>query len=277
VSGDGRQMRAPRWSPGGLGPFLAASLLLHAALLRFVPIDALQARPHTPAPFTEVVLLADPAAEAAPEARAGRRAAPRREPEQAPYRPADVEGLRTRAESLSRAAEAAERAPAIRLPQASAADSLPELDRLRQPLYSVPTPPAPASGPEAAASVLGEVASGRIVRPEAWHEPQLGEAEAVLRAARARSREGLEGPAADRAVLERPALPEIDVPEVAAIRLRFWVLPDGTVGEVYPLQKGNAELERVAADYLRRWRFNALHRPDAERVWGEITIQFRPR
>ena len=35
-------------------------------------------------------------------------------------------------------------------------------------------------------------------------------------------------------------------------------------------------LERVASDYLRRWRFNSLA-AGGDKVWGEITIRFRPR
>jgi TonB family protein len=42
------------------------------------------------------------------------------------------------------------------------------------------------------------------------------------------------------------------------IRIRFIVHPDGTVGTMIPLQKGDPLLERAAMDALRRWKFNPI-------------------
>ncbi|MFN8361380.1 MAG: energy transducer TonB [Candidatus Kapaibacterium sp.] len=44
----------------------------------------------------------------------------------------------------------------------------------------------------------------------------------------------------------------------AQIRIRFTVLPDGTVGSMIPLQKGDPLLERKAMEALRRWKFNPI-------------------
>ncbi len=44
----------------------------------------------------------------------------------------------------------------------------------------------------------------------------------------------------------------------AEIRLRFTVMPDGTVGRIIPLQKADPRLEKAALDALRQWRFNPL-------------------
>ncbi len=42
------------------------------------------------------------------------------------------------------------------------------------------------------------------------------------------------------------------------IRLRFTILPDGTVGTILPLIKADTRLENSAINALRQWRFQAL-------------------
>ncbi len=42
------------------------------------------------------------------------------------------------------------------------------------------------------------------------------------------------------------------------IRLRFTILPDGTVGNIFPLIKADTRLENAAINSLRQWRFEAL-------------------
>lgn len=42
------------------------------------------------------------------------------------------------------------------------------------------------------------------------------------------------------------------------IRLRFTILPDGTVGTIFPLTKADTRLENVAINSLRQWRFEGL-------------------
>jgi len=42
------------------------------------------------------------------------------------------------------------------------------------------------------------------------------------------------------------------------IRLRFTILPDGTVGNIFPLIKADTHLENAAINSLRQWRFESL-------------------
>jgi TonB family protein len=60
------------------------------------------------------------------------------------------------------------------------------------------------------------------------------------------------------------------------IRLQFWVLPDGTVGDVIPLVRGDLELERAAIEYLKNWRFTPVD-PDQPPVWGIMPITYTLR
>ena len=43
------------------------------------------------------------------------------------------------------------------------------------------------------------------------------------------------------------------------IKLRFSILPDGTVGNIIPLTKADTRLEDAAINSLRQWRFEALN------------------
>jgi len=87
---------------------------------------------------------------------------------------------------------------------------------------------------------------------------------------------GIKGPLAARKVLERPNLPSAKVRVEAEIELTLYVLPNGTVGRVIPSVKGDAELERIAIEYLKRWRFVPLSkdRPQVEQ-WGTIPVRFK--
>jgi len=42
------------------------------------------------------------------------------------------------------------------------------------------------------------------------------------------------------------------------IHLRFSILPDGTVGTIFPLTKADTKLENAAINSLRQWRFEPL-------------------
>jgi TonB family protein len=85
----------------------------------------------------------------------------------------------------------------------------------------------------------------------------------------------IEGPASERHVVYKPAhLPDLQLDMEVEIRLKFWVLPDGTVGEVTPLQRGDARLERAAIQYLKSWRFTPVSQ-DAPEVWGIIPIKYK--
>lgn len=85
----------------------------------------------------------------------------------------------------------------------------------------------------------------------------------------------IEGPAAGRQVAYKPrAFPEIELDAEVDLRLKFWVLPDGTVGEVVPLQRGDVRLEQAAISYLKQWRFNPTAQEESD-VWGIVVIRYK--
>ncbi len=87
---------------------------------------------------------------------------------------------------------------------------------------------------------------------------------------------GMKGPLLTRKILERPKLPQVKVRMEAEIELTIYVLPGGTVDRVVPSVKGDTELERVAIQYLKQWRFAPLpkEQPQIEQ-WGTIPIKFK--
>ena len=86
----------------------------------------------------------------------------------------------------------------------------------------------------------------------------------------------IRGPVASRKIVERPLPPPVKVKVEAEIELTFWVLPDGRVDRVIPSVKGDAELERIAIQYLKQWRFAPLpqEHPQGEQ-WGTVPIKFK--
>ncbi len=54
-----------------------------------------------------------------------------------------------------------------------------------------------------------------------------------------------------------PEYPE-GVSKEIDVKLRFTILPDGTVGKIFPLIKADARLELTAINSLRQWRFEPL-------------------
>jgi TonB family protein len=87
---------------------------------------------------------------------------------------------------------------------------------------------------------------------------------------------GIKGPLAARKILERPRPPQVKVKVEAEIEMMLYVLPNGIVDRVIPSVKGDAELERIAIQYLKEWRFVPLPK-DQPRVeqWGTIPIKFK--
>jgi len=69
----------------------------------------------------------------------------------------------------------------------------------------------------------------------------------------------IEGTASSRQVIKE-VLPEYPagLNKEAVIKIRFAVLADGTIGEMAPVQKGEALLEEITMRAFRQWRFNAL-------------------
>ena len=87
---------------------------------------------------------------------------------------------------------------------------------------------------------------------------------------------GIRGPLANRKILEKPQPPQVKLRMEGEIELTFWVLPDGRVDRVVPIIKGDTELERIAIQYLKQWRFAPLPKdqPQVEQ-WGIIPIKFK--
>lgn len=82
------------------------------------------------------------------------------------------------------------------------------------------------------------------------------------------------GGGGNRQVMEK-YLPEYPpgVTNSAQIKIRFTVLPNGTVGIAMPMQKGEPALEKAALSAIRRWRFNPIQ--DNKEMAGVITFSFK--
>ena len=87
---------------------------------------------------------------------------------------------------------------------------------------------------------------------------------------------GIRGPAGSREILYKPEIPDVKIEREGEVELKFWVLPDGSVGSVVPLLRGDAELERIAVNYMKQWRFDPLNEGELTvEQWGTITVKFR--
>lgn len=85
----------------------------------------------------------------------------------------------------------------------------------------------------------------------------------------------IEGVASARQIITE-VLPEYPpgLNREAVIKISFAVLPNGTVGEMVPLLKGDSTLEEITLNAFRQWRFNPLS-PDAPQVSQPGVITFR--
>ncbi len=72
-----------------------------------------------------------------------------------------------------------------------------------------------------------------------------------------------------------PSYPE-GVHKEIDIRLRFAILPDGTVGTILPLTKADTRLENAAINSLRQWRFEPLS-PNQKQTEQTAVIVFHYR
>jgi len=86
----------------------------------------------------------------------------------------------------------------------------------------------------------------------------------------------IEGDAAKRTIMNQkiPRYPS-GLQREAVVKIRFTVLPDGHVGSMLPVQKGDPTLDEITMKALRQWRFNPLP-PGAEQknVQGIITFRY---
>lgn len=91
---------------------------------------------------------------------------------------------------------------------------------------------------------------------------------------------GIAGPAATRGILyfEYPVYPEWAERKgiESRVKLKFWVSPDGCVDEVIVEQRGYLQLDNLAVQALKKWRFEPLSsRVKQVRQWGTIEIIFK--
>lgn len=78
----------------------------------------------------------------------------------------------------------------------------------------------------------------------------------------------------DRTPIVQP-LPDYTEDVEAVITVRFEVLPDGLVGRIIPLKKGDPDLEKEVIKTLRGWRFSQLPSGVPQQPqWGTITFRF---
>ena len=133
-------------------------------------------------------------------------------------------------------------------------------------------PPQPSPRERADFTLLHDKATEKAIQKLLGSEEKTSPERAVDENVRLK----IGGPAAFRRILERPSLPQVKTRIETEIELTFWVLPDGRVDRVVPSVKGDAELERVAIQYMKQWRFAPLpqDQPQAEQ-WGVVPIKFK--
>jgi len=84
------------------------------------------------------------------------------------------------------------------------------------------------------------------------------------------------GEVALRKVTYRPPAPRPETSISGTVVLKFWVLPDGTIAKIVPIMRSDPEVERVASEYLQKWRFEAIDE-SVGRQSGKIPIRFKIR
>lgn len=86
----------------------------------------------------------------------------------------------------------------------------------------------------------------------------------------------IEGEAAERTVVQK-VIPEYPsgLAREAVVKISFVVLPGGVVARALPILKGDADLEKIAIEAFRQWRFNPLPADVEQREQqGVITFRF---
>ncbi len=68
----------------------------------------------------------------------------------------------------------------------------------------------------------------------------------------------IEGEASKRNILYKPKPPELEIERDVEIKLRFTVLPDGSVDRILPYTKADIELEQLAIVLLQQYKFEPL-------------------
>jgi protein TonB len=86
----------------------------------------------------------------------------------------------------------------------------------------------------------------------------------------------IEGDAAKRSILTKviPKYPP-GLQKRAIVKISITVLPDGNIGQMIPVQKGDPALEEITIQALRKWRFNPLSaNADQKTAKGIITFRY---
>ena len=87
---------------------------------------------------------------------------------------------------------------------------------------------------------------------------------------------GMRGALVSRKILERPDPPQVKLKVEVEIELTLWVLPNGAVDRVVASVKGDTDLERIAIQYLKQWRFSPLSKDEPQTVQsGTIPVKFK--
>jgi len=88
---------------------------------------------------------------------------------------------------------------------------------------------------------------------------------------------GIKGPVARRELTYVPPIPNVKATIETEFEMKFWVRTNGTVDRVIPLKRaGDVELETMATNYLRKWRFRAIPKNEPQiEEWGTVTIEFK--
>jgi hypothetical protein len=68
----------------------------------------------------------------------------------------------------------------------------------------------------------------------------------------------IEGEISKRKVIYKPSPPVLNIDRDITVVLKFTVLPNGEVDQVFPFQKAEPELERIAIEMLHQYRFEPL-------------------
>jgi len=85
----------------------------------------------------------------------------------------------------------------------------------------------------------------------------------------------IQGPVTERKVLSRPRPPRVNSEHTIQIKLKFWVAPNGIVDQIIPVERGGTQLEAVAINFLKKWRFEPLpSEVKQEHQWGILTVKF---
>jgi outer membrane biosynthesis protein TonB len=84
----------------------------------------------------------------------------------------------------------------------------------------------------------------------------------------------IRGPAANRKVNYIPPSLQSKPSVHGDVLLKFWVLPDGTVGKVIPLVTEGARVYLAAINHIKQYRFEPLPKDSPQiETWGVIPVQ----